>query len=122
MRNLPRIFVKKMKFFKTCKTFFLFLSVLLRFTSFSFFFFRDQTFLAFGIVFSLLCSDLILHFLCFVGLFRSGINQWRDSKTPKELLDQFCETHQMAKPQYLGNSQLVMESTIYDLQDFGKLF
>ena len=53
---------------------------------------------------------------------RSGPNQWRDCQTPKQILDDWCEKQHMAKPQYLGNTQLALESKIYNLQEFGECF
>ncbi|XP_065071964.1 myoferlin-like isoform X2 [Rhopilema esculentum] len=48
----------------------------------------------------------------------SGTFQWRDVKSPKEHLERWCERHSVAKPQYLSNTQLVLDSKIYKLEDF----
>ncbi len=53
-------------------------------------------------------------------IYRSGPFQWRDVKNPKEHLETWCERHNIAKPQYLSSSQLVLDSKIYKLEDFGK--
>ncbi|XP_048584840.1 myoferlin isoform X2 [Nematostella vectensis] len=48
----------------------------------------------------------------------SGINQWRDSQTPRQILDLFCESQGKGRPQYLGNMKLVLDNRVYTLQEF----
>lgn len=52
---------------------------------------------------------------------RSGPNQWRDSQTPRQILEYWCELNNLSKPQYLGNTQLVLDGKVYNLQEYGKL-
>lgn len=54
----------------------------------------------------------------------SGPNQWRDSQTPRQILEYWCELNSMNKPQFLGNTQLVLDGNVYNLQEFeeGMLF
>ena len=51
---------------------------------------------------------------------RSGPNQWRDSQTPRQILEYWCELSNLSKPQYLGNTQLVLDGKVYNLQEYGK--
>lgn len=53
---------------------------------------------------------------------RSGPNQWRDSQTPRQILEYWCELNNLNKPQYLGNTQLVLDGKVYNLQEHGKEF
>jgi len=54
----------------------------------------------------------------------SGPNQWRDSQTPRQILEYWCELNCLNKPQFLGNTQLVLDGKVYNLQEFeeGMLF
>ena len=52
---------------------------------------------------------------------RSGPNQWRDSQTPRQILEYWCELNSLGKPQFLGNTQLVLDGKVYNLQEFGEL-
>lgn len=52
--------------------------------------------------------------------FRSGTNQWRDCSTPKQLLEDWCERQSLPKPQYVGNTQVIVNQQVYTLSDFGK--
>lgn len=54
----------------------------------------------------------------------SGPNQWRDSQTPRQILEYWCELNSLGKPQFLGNTQLVLDGKVYNLQEFeeGMLF
>ena len=52
-------------------------------------------------------------------LFSTGHNQWRDSQTPRQILESYCESNSIAKPQYLGNTQLMLDGKTYNLQEFG---
>ena len=47
---------------------------------------------------------------CYV-IDRSGPNQWRDSQTPRQILEYWCELNSLGKPQFLGNTQLVLDGT-----------
>ena len=51
---------------------------------------------------------------------RSGPNQWRDSQTPRQILEYWCELNSLNKPQYLGNTQLVLDGKVYNLTEYGK--
>lgn len=57
----------------------------------------------------------------FFWTIRSGPNQWRDSQTPRQILEYWCELSNLTKPQYLGNTQLVLDGKVYNLQEYGKL-
>ncbi|EDV22852.1 uncharacterized protein TRIADDRAFT_28445, partial [Trichoplax adhaerens] len=48
----------------------------------------------------------------------SGINQWRDSQTPKEILDAWCESRGLPAVRYISNTQLLMDGRIYSLDDY----
>lgn len=61
---------------------------------------------------------LFPYWLCF----SSGPNQWRDCMTPKQILANWCESQCITKPQYVGNTQLVLNNRIYTLSEFGKSY
>ncbi|XP_068709292.1 myoferlin-like isoform X2 [Montipora foliosa] len=48
----------------------------------------------------------------------SGPNQWRDSQTPRQILEYWCELNSLNKPQYLGNTQLVLDGKVYNLTEY----
>ena len=51
---------------------------------------------------------------------RSGPNQWRDSHTPRQILEYWCELNSLNRPQFLGNTQLVLDGKVYNLTEYGK--
>ena len=53
--------------------------------------------------------------------FSSGINKWRDSRTPKQILEKYCEVNNFFKPRYLGNNNVIFHGDEFYLDDFGKL-
>lgn len=53
-------------------------------------------------------------------IFRSGINKWRDSRTPKQILEKYCETNNYMKPRFIGNNKVIFNGDQYLLDDFGK--
>jgi len=50
----------------------------------------------------------------------SGPNQWRDSQTPRQILDAWCISQGKNKPQYIGNTQIILDDNVYLLQEYGK--
>ena len=62
----------------------------------------------------------LLHFYS-INNFSSGINKWRDSRTPKQILEKYCETSNFPKPKYIGNTKIILHGDEFCLEDFGKL-
>ena len=54
-------------------------------------------------------------------VFRSGPNKWRDSLTPKQILEEYCKKNNIPGPFYFGTNKLTMDSKMFNLADFGKL-
>lgn len=54
--------------------------------------------------------------------FSSGINKWRDSRTPRQILEKYCETNNFHKPRFFGNNRVIFHADEYFLEDFGKVF
>ena len=50
----------------------------------------------------------------------SGINKWRDARTPRQILDKYCETNNFHKPKFMGNNKVIFHGDAYWLEDFGK--
>lgn len=48
----------------------------------------------------------------------SGINKWRDSRTPKQILEKYCETNKYMKPRFIGNDKVIFNGDQYLLDDF----
>ncbi|XP_028412829.1 myoferlin-like isoform X1 [Dendronephthya gigantea] len=48
----------------------------------------------------------------------SGPNQWRDCRTPKELLAEWCENQSLCKPHYIGNTQVIIDQQTHTLSAF----
>ncbi|EDO28301.1 predicted protein, partial [Nematostella vectensis] len=48
----------------------------------------------------------------------SGINRWRDSQKPREILDQWAENMGRAKPRYFGNTRAYFNGKMYALSDY----
>ncbi|XP_015759463.1 PREDICTED: dysferlin-like [Acropora digitifera] len=48
----------------------------------------------------------------------SGINKWRDSRTPKQILEKYCETNKYMKPRFIGNNKVIFNGDQYLLEDF----
>ena len=57
----------------------------------------------------------------FINYFSSGINKWRDSRTPKQILEKYCETNNFLKPRFIGNNRVIFHGDEFFLEDFGKL-
>jgi len=58
-----------------------------------------------------------------VGLPRSyctsGVCQWRDTKLPTQILEEFCEKYLSISPHYRDNQTVTIGSNTYTLADFG---
>lgn len=48
----------------------------------------------------------------------SGINKWRDSRAPKQILEKYCETSNFPKPKYIGNTKIILHGDEFCLEDF----
>lgn len=48
----------------------------------------------------------------------SGINKWRDARTPRQILDKYCETNNFHKPKFMGNNKVIFHGDAYWLEDF----
>ncbi|XP_074642408.1 myoferlin-like [Tubulanus polymorphus] len=48
----------------------------------------------------------------------SGPNAWRDSKKPKELLEDYCERNHFPEPQYFGNNSCRVNGKMHNLSDY----
>ncbi|XP_063963953.1 myoferlin-like [Lytechinus pictus] len=48
----------------------------------------------------------------------SGPNKWRDQKTPRELLEDYCKLQKLPGPFFYGSTKLTMEGKMYNLADF----
>lgn len=48
----------------------------------------------------------------------SGINKWRDSRTPRQILDKYCETNNHSKPRFIGNNRVIFNGDEFFLEDF----
>jgi len=59
--------------------------------------------------------------ICSTNYFSSGINKWRDSRTPRQILEKFCEVNNFFKPRFLGNNNVIFHGDEFFLEDFGKL-
>ncbi len=53
-------------------------------------------------------------------VFRTGPNTWRDSQTPKEILEEFCQSKNLTGPIYSGSSTVKVGNRVFNLADFGK--
>jgi hypothetical protein len=51
----------------------------------------------------------------------SGPCQWRDSRKPTEILDQFCSSHLHSTPVYESDETLRIADKVYRLATFGTL-
>ena len=59
--------------------------------------------------------------ICSANYFSSGINKWRDSRTPRQILEKYCEVKNFFKPRFLGNDKVIFHGDEFFLEDFGKL-
>ncbi|XP_076460960.1 myoferlin-like isoform X2 [Babylonia areolata] len=50
----------------------------------------------------------------------SGINTWRDSRKPKEILEEYCRKNRMTGPMYYGNNSVKVGQRVYSLAEFEK--
>lgn len=48
----------------------------------------------------------------------SGINKWRDSRTPRQILEKYCEVNNLFKPRFLGNNRVIFHGDEFCLEDF----
>ncbi|KAK6186023.1 hypothetical protein SNE40_008141 [Patella caerulea] len=48
----------------------------------------------------------------------TGTNQWRDSRKPKELLDEYCRKNNVTGPMFYGNNSVKVGKTVYNLSQF----
>ncbi|XP_002734885.2 dysferlin-like [Saccoglossus kowalevskii] len=48
----------------------------------------------------------------------SGPNVWRDTQTPKQILEDYCKKNLLHEPRYYGNNSLSVEGKMYNLADF----
>lgn len=48
------------------------------------------------------------------------MNTWRDSSTPKQILEKYCEEAGYPKPKFRGNTRLIVNGQLYRLEEFGK--
>ncbi|XP_052821675.1 myoferlin isoform X1 [Octopus bimaculoides] len=48
----------------------------------------------------------------------SGVNKWRDSVTPKELLTSYCERNVLGVPMFYGSNSVKVGNVVYNLTDF----
>jgi len=50
----------------------------------------------------------------------SGVCQWRDSRRPTQLLDEFCRKHLGTPPVYPTGTTINIGQRVYKLTDFGQ--
>lgn len=63
-----------------------------------------------------LCHDYLL-------LYRSdGPFQWRDSKTPSQILQEYTLSHHMDPPVYYGNIGIKVGHRQFSIHDFGRFY
>ncbi|XP_073239418.1 myoferlin-like [Porites lutea] len=48
----------------------------------------------------------------------SGINKWRDSRTPRQILENYCDTNNLPKPKYIGNNKVIIHGDEFCLEDY----
>ncbi|KAK3589425.1 hypothetical protein CHS0354_020754 [Potamilus streckersoni] len=48
----------------------------------------------------------------------SGINQWRDNRKPKEILEEYCHKNHLTGPMFYGNNSVKVGNRVYNLADF----
>ncbi|XP_071169318.1 myoferlin-like isoform X13 [Mytilus edulis] len=48
----------------------------------------------------------------------AGINQWRDSQKPKEILEMYCRKNNIIGPLFHGNNSVKVGSRVYNISDF----
>ncbi|XP_064602895.1 myoferlin-like isoform X2 [Liolophura sinensis] len=48
----------------------------------------------------------------------SGVNQWRDSRKPKELLEDYCLKNHLSGPMFYGNNGVKVGNKVYNLADY----
>nr|KAG5693813.1 hypothetical protein BaRGS_004421 [Batillaria attramentaria] len=51
---------------------------------------------------------------------QAGINMWRDSRKPKEILEEYCLKNQLSPPMYYGNNSVKVGQRVYNLSEFEK--
>ena len=66
--------------------------------------------------------NVILIYPCFPPFspHRSGPNKWRDSQTPKQILESYCVKKNFRSPTFIGNNRLFMDGEEYILEEFGR--
>ena len=50
---------------------------------------------------------------------RSGINTWRDSRKPREILVEFCRKNTLAGPSFYGSTSVKVSQRVFHLTEFG---
>ena len=68
-------------------------------------------------MFSLVNSKLL-----FLFFHSDGPHQWRDSRKPRALLEDYCKTQVLTGPMFYGNNSCKVGSRVYKLTDFGMLW
>lgn len=58
--------------------------------------------------------------MVFFFVLRSGDLQWRDKKTPTEILEDFTSVRGLAHPKYYGDIGVKIANKTYNIADFGK--
>jgi hypothetical protein len=51
----------------------------------------------------------------------SGPCQWRDSRKPKDLLEEFCKNHALSGPDFSGNNMVRVGNRVFNLADFEQI-
>ncbi|XP_070210966.1 myoferlin-like isoform X3 [Littorina saxatilis] len=52
--------------------------------------------------------------------FITGINMWRDSRKPKEILEDYCVKNRLSGPMYYGNNSVKVGQRVFTLAEFEK--
>ncbi|KAL5022080.1 hypothetical protein ScPMuIL_001235 [Solemya velum] len=50
--------------------------------------------------------------------YTSGANEWRDSQTPKQILESFCQRNRLAGPMFYGNNSCKVGNRVHSLIDY----
>ena len=63
---------------------------------------------------------ILIHVFFILLLARSGPNEWRDARKPKEILDWFCTQRHLSAPLFYDNT-VKIGSRVYALAEYGKV-
>ena len=55
-------------------------------------------------------------------LYRGGPNNWRDDKLPHDILNQYCDEHEIEEPLYEGPENVIFNKRRYTLNQFGESY